>query len=547
MTPSPPVPPRLVGRAVDLDGALSPVGSVTLSFEPGLEAHALALVCAVEDATGLAVREARQPGPPPVLRLVVGRTPPAAEAAPVLHWVPGTTARPLAVRFADGPEATLGTLTLPPLARAEAGGDGHTLLADAAGPVALAAPGGIRLLADLPLLRANAILGHATATSEVRELLVADAILRRLLAQLVPARAPTARPVSLLTVDAEDQQRYFVNRAGHCSTIVGEPDDDLQFARSCRTIMDRCEAEGLKAIFMVTGDELHPSFTDAFGDPLVGLDDNHRVLAEITARGHGLGCHAFDHEWWLSKGFSANPRMSTVEKLRYFVETSGSPAMLLGAARFVWRHRRELAAARARKNAREATVGTPFTVAEVGADLERWCALLGHRSERLFIRYPGFVRSPAVLEALEARFAAVVDSSDLIDLETPVPIRPYRLLAEREGVVRRTRITEIPCIFVDKILRTRDRRKVEAWLDRLSAIADFPGSVWSFVTHTKVLGTTWGHCHLYLHDPTRGLALPTVEASWKAFARLLRERTDSLATAELERVLFGEAPCRAAA
>ena len=34
---------------------------------------------------------------------------------------------------------------------------------------------------------------------------------------------------------------------------------------------------------MVTGDELDPSFTDAFGDALVGLDDNKRVLQEIGA------------------------------------------------------------------------------------------------------------------------------------------------------------------------------------------------------------------------------------------------------------------------
>jgi hypothetical protein len=541
------VPPRLRGRTCDLASTLTPEGGVTLAFETGLEAHALALASAVDDATGLGVRDARLPGPPPRLRLVVGERPPEPGETPVLHWRPGTYARDMFVRLPDGAETALGPLTLTGLGRAELAGEGRVLLADAHGPLALAAPGRITLLADLPLARAEAILGHATAQSDVRAVLTADLLLRRLLAELVPLPADRRPAASLVTVDAEDQQRYFLNREHRCSTVVGKPDDDMQFARSCRTIMDRCEAEGLRAIFMVTGDELDPSFRDAFGDPLVGLDDNRRVLGEMGARGHGLACHGFDHEWWLSKGFSANPRMSTLEKLGYFLETSGSPAMLWGTARFLWRWRRELAAARARKTAREATVGTPFTVEEVVADLERWCALVGHRSDRLFIRYPGFVRSPAVLDALERRFSAVIDSSDLIEPEPPVPIRPYRLLAEREGVIRRTRITEIPCIFVDKTLRTRDRRRVDHYLERLATIAAFPGSVLCFVTHTKVLGGTWGHCHLYLHDPTRGMALPMVEASWKTFARLLRERTTSLDTRGLEQLLFGDAPCRAAA
>lgn len=549
MPPILPLPSRLAGRRIDLASALAPDGAVTLAFEPGLEAHALALASAVDDALGLGVREAGTAGPPPRLHLVVGDAPVEPGETPVLHWCPGTSARDTVVRLADGPEAVLGPLALPGLGRAaaEVTAEARPLLADAAGPLAFLDRGRLALLADLPFARAQAILGHAEARSDVRTVLSADLLLRRLLAALLPRSPVRDRAISLVTVDAEDQQRYFVNREGRCSTVVGTPDDDLQFARCCRTIMDRCEAEGLVAIFMVTGDELDPSFTDAFGDPLLGLEDNRRVLAEIAARGHGLACHGFDHEWWLSKGVSANPRMSTLEKLAYFAATSGSPAMLWGTARFLWRYRKELAAARARKNAREATIGTPFTVAEVLADLERWCALVGHTSERLFLRYPGFVRSPAVLDALEARFSAVIDSSDLIEPDPPLPIRPYRLLAERDGVVRRTRITEIPCLFVDKTLRTRDPRTVERYLDRLATIAAFPGSVLSFVTHTKVLGSTWGHCHLYLHDPTRGMALPMVEASWKAFARLLRERTASLDVHGLERALLGVAPCRAAA
>lgn len=542
-----PLPPRLAGRRVDPAWAWSGDGSVTVEVEPGLELHGLALASAVDDALGLGVRPAAQPGPPARLRLRVGDEPPAPGDAPLLWWRPGRVVRDTRIAFADGPEAALGTLSFPGLGRAEPVGPGSVLLADAAGPLALAESGRVTLLGDWPLLRAQAILDHDRAASDVRLVLASDVVLRRLLGELVPLRPLAERAVSLITVDAEDQQRYFLNRAGHCSTIVGVPDDDLQFARSCRTIMDRCEAEGLVAIFMVTGDELDPSFRDAFGDPLVGLDDNRRVLAEMVARGHDVACHGFDHEWWLSKGVSANPRLSLPQKLAYFVETSGSPAMLWGLARFLWRHRRELLAARAAKNAREAAIGTPFTVAEVVADLERWCALVGHAADRLTIRYPGFVRSAAVLDALEARFRASIDSSDLVEPDPPLPIRPYRLLAERDGVIRRTTVTQIPCLFVDKVLRTRDQAVVERYLERLARIASFPGSVLSLVTHTKVLGSTFGHCHVYLHDPSRGMALPMVEASWKAMARFLRERTVSWNARELEAAVWGERACLAAA
>ncbi len=542
-----PLPPRLAGRGVDPVGLWSADGGVTLEVEPGLEMHGLALACAVDDALGLGVRPAVQPGPPARLRLSVGDAPPTAGDAPLLWWRPGKVARDTRVAFADGPEAALGGLSFPGLGRAEPAGAGRPLLSDPAGPLALAERGRVVLLGDWPLLRAQAIVGHAQAASEVRAVLAADLVLRRLLGELVPWRPLAERAVSLITVDAEDQQRYFLNRAGHCSTIVGVPDGDLRFSTSCRTIMERCEAEGLKAIFMVTGDELDPSFRDAFGDPLLGLDDNRRVLGEMVARGHGVACHGFDHEWWLSKGVSANPRLSLLQKLAYFVETSGSPAMLWGLARFLWRHRSELLAARAAKNAREAAIGTPFTVEEVVGDLERWCALVGHGSDRLVVRYPGFVRSAAVLDALEARFEASLDSSDLVEPDPPLPIRPYRLLAERDGLIRRTRVTEIPCLFVDKVLRTRDQAVVGRYLDRLAAVAAFPGSVLSLVTHTKVLGSSPGHCHVYLHDPSRGMALPMVEASWKALARLLRERTVSWGTRELEAAVWGERACLAAA
>ncbi|MCS6878817.1 MAG: hypothetical protein NZP72_11020 [Geminicoccaceae bacterium] len=553
MTPAPPRPSRLLGRSVDFGSLLREDGTIGLETEPGLEVHAFALACAVEDVLGLGVRPAERPGPPLRLRLRVARAAPATIEGPTLWWRPGDRLRDTLLAFPDGPHADLGPLPFPALGRAEPAladglfGDARPLLVDASGPLALRAGELVALLADLPLRRAEEILGHGDASSDVRAVLSADLALRWILARLVPIPGADARPISLLTVDAEDQQRYFLNRAGHCSTVVGTPDDDLLFTKSCRTIMERCEAEGLAAIFMVTGDELDPSFRDAFGDPLLGLDDNRKVLDEIVARGHGLGFHGFDHEWWLGKGYSANPPLSAAEKLRYFVETSGDLRILLGGLRFLWRHRRELARARAAKKARERSRGQPFTEAEMLADIERWCRLVDWREERIFVRYPGFVRSPATLEAFDRCFRDTVDSSDLFEPDPPLPVHPYRLLVERDGTVRRTRIREIPCLLVDKILRTRDRRRVDAYLDRLAVMARFAGSFLCFVTHTKVLGTTWGHCHLYLHDPARGMALPTVEASWKAFARFLRERTRSANRPDVDRIFPERTACRTAA
>lgn len=279
----------------------------------------------------------------------------------------------------------------------------------------------------------------------------------------------------------------------------------------------------------------------------MGLADNRRVLDEITARGHGLGFHGFDHEWWLSKGFSANPPLGTLAKLRYFLETSGDPRILLGTFKFLWRHRRDLLKARAHKRARERSRGEPFTLAEMCSDIERWCALVDWKSDQIFVRYPGFVRSPATIEAFDRCFTSVVDSSDLFEPDPPLPVYPYRLLAERDGVLRRTRIWEIPCLFVDKILRTRDQRRVAAYLDRLETMTRFPGSYLCLITHTKVLGTSWGHCHLYLHDPLRGMALPTVRASWEALARLLRARTRSLSQPTIAASAEGASACRIAA
>jgi peptidoglycan/xylan/chitin deacetylase (PgdA/CDA1 family) len=382
------------------------------------------------------------------------------------------------------------------------------------------------------------VVRHATADTDMQALLAAQLSIRAVV-DCMGLLPKDGRALSLITVDAEDQQRYFLNREGVCSNVRGRQTDDMQFARACRTIMDRCEALDLKAIFMVTGDELDPSFKDAFGDALVGLDDNKRVLQEIGARGHDVGCHGFDHEKWLSKGRSAIAPMSTWQKLRYFFETSGDLRTLFGLARFLVQHRAALRRARGAKRERERSDVEPFTYAEIERDLEAWMNLVGFDARRMFIRYPGYVRAADTLAYLDDRFPAAVDSSDLYEIETTLPAFPYRLIAERNGQLRRTNVTEIPCVWIDKLLRTRDQRKLDGELARLDMLSKFPGSVMSFVTHTKVLGAAWGHCHVYLHDPLRGMALPIVEESWNRFGRFLRERTQSANWRDLQHVLFG--------
>ena len=175
----------------------------------------------------------------------------------------------------------------------------------------------------------------------------------------------------------------------------------------------------------------------------------------MVSRGHDLACHGFDHEGWLSKGQSAIAPMSTWEKLRYFFATTGD-LRTLSASPASSSARAGLLRARAAMRARQTSVGQPFTYEEVAADIERWLALVGYRHARLFIRYPGYVRSAATLAFLDDRFATTVDSSDLYELAMPLPAFPYRLLAERDGVLRRTGVVEVPCLWIDKLLRTPD-------------------------------------------------------------------------------------------
>lgn len=535
------IPNRRRDGEADLRSLVRESGRIALSFDAGAERSALAAGTMIADILGEPVRLAGT-GAEPLLKVHVGERPPAgrSDGAPCLVIRRAVRSADTAVRLEHRPWAACGTVQIPSLGW-DGGATGTTVLASDRGPVLSRLDGSWVLHADLPGVYAREVLLHSEATGNVAAILAAHLVMRAALASVLDraGRAPPAR--SLITVDAEDQQRYFINRHNRCSNIRGAATEDMRFSRSCRTIMQRCEQFGLKSIFMVTGDEIDPSFRDAFGDPLVGLDENRTVLAEMTARGHGVACHGFDHEWWLSKGRSAIAPMSLTQKLRYFHETSGDLRTLLGLTSFALSYGPLLWRARRSQKRRPPAAGEPFSYEEMQADIERWMQLVGHDEQRLFIRYPGYVRSTATLEFLDDRFEAAVDSSDLYALDDALPGFAYSVLAIRDGVLRRTCVVEVPCIWIDKLLRTPDQERVAAQIDALRTMAQVPGSVFSFVTHTKVLGSDLGHCHVYLHDPTKGMALPMVEASWKQFARFLAEHTESQNWRDLERGLFGSA------
>jgi hypothetical protein len=530
------------GSRVNLASLTRDGGRILLSFESGQERAALVAGTMVADILASDVRLAHRSGPSPLLRLHIGDGPPDLRdgedaAVPCLVIRPSATLRATTIRLVRSPWAACPPLEFHALGWA-APVDGVPVMDSAQGPICSRKGNALLLNANLPAVYGDEVLRHATADGKITEIMASQVAMRAVLAEIVNLPETGARSVSLITVDAEDQLRYFMNREGVCSNIRGAPGDDMLFSRSCRTIMDRCEKFGLKAIFMVTGDEIDPSFVDAFGDPLVGLDDNRKVLGEMASRDHGVACHGFDHEWWMSKGRSAIAPMTTWEKLRYFMETSGDVRTLLGLARFLVVHASRLRKARASKRNWRQTPNQEFSYAEIKTDIERWLALVGFEDENLFIRYPGYVRSSATIDFLHDRFAATVDSSDLYSLECGLPAFPYSILAERDGQLQRTRLLEVPCVWIDKLLRTRDQDKVEAELDRLRVLAGFPGSVFSFVTHTKVLGSAWGHCHVYLHDPLKGMALPIVRESWERFARFLAAGTESCNWRDLKRSLI---------
>jgi predicted deacetylase len=478
-------------------------------------------------------------GPDLLLQLHVGNAAPAQRlAAPCMVIRPGVTERDTTITLTAAPWNSCATPRILALPWAE-NITGEAVIASDQGPVCSRNGDVWYLNANLAAVYGREALHHENAASNVQAILSAHLVMRAVLSQLVTLPDKTCRAVSLITIDAEDQQRYFINAEGRCSNIRGRPDADMQFTNACRTIMDRCEAAGLKAVFMVTGDELDPAFVDAFGDRLIGLDDNRRVLDEMTARGHDVACHGFDHEWWIARGRSAITPMTMWQKLRYFFQTSGDVRTLFGLARFLLVYGSRILKARAATRARGRTIGEPFTYEDMRQDFHRWMQSVGFRGDRLFIRYPGYVRSVATVHYLDDRYAWTVDSSDLYELEDGLPAFPYSLLTVRDGVLRRTRVLEIPCLWIDKLMRTPDAAKVGADLARLARLAAIPGSVLSFITHTKVLGATWGHCHVYLHDPLKGMALPASRDAWEAFATFLRTQTRSSNWRDLQRELRG--------
>lgn len=511
---------------VALESLLEPGGVIALSVEPGFERDALFAGTMIGDILRGKVSRLGEQAGNHRLHLHVGSAAPAERTgSPCLHLRPGAEARDSQIPL-DAPWNTIPAVQIPGLRWAE----GSTQALTQEGDV-------WRLDANLPEVYGREALKHPTADGNMRALLGSQLAMRSLLSQVIVLDTGNAPALSLITIDAEDQQRYFINSEGRCSNIRGTPDTDMQFANSCRTIMDRCESAGLKAVFMVTGDELDPSFVDAFGDPLTGRDDNLRVLGEMPARGHDVAFHGYDHEWWISRGRSAITPMTFTQKLRYFFETSGDLRTIFGLARFLAVYGQRILKARAATKARGASVGQDFTDEEMRRDFDRWSELTGHTGDQLFVRYPGYVRSAATLHHMDERYRLAVDSSDLYEPEWNLPAFAYRLFTERDGVLRRARVIEVPCIWIDKLLRTPDSRSVERSLEQLARLAAVPGSILCFITHTKVLGATWGHCHVYLHDPLKGMALPASRTAWESFARFLSTRTRSANWRDLQQSL----------
>jgi hypothetical protein len=482
------VPDTGLGRRVDadrvaLESLIDARGRIVMTFEPGLRHEALVAGSMLADALGEGVRLDAEAGPEPLLRLHVGDSAPERPGRMlVLRWPVLTV--DTAARFERRPGSACSPARVAALGWS-VDAPGEAVLESDRGPMLSRAGDTWYLNADLPGVFGREVLRHAEARADMGALLASQFRMRVALTRMGLLRDGEGKALSLITIDAEDQQRYFINRLGVCSNIRGEPSGDLQFATSCRTAMDRCEELGLKAVFMVTGDELDPSFRDAFGDALIGLDENRRVLDAIGARGHDFACHGFDHEWWLTKGAVPIDPVILRQKLAYYARTSGDLRTLPGLAMFLWRHAGLLWQARSAKQNRE-TANEPFTFADVANDIRHWAEVAGFCGRELFIPYPGYVRSAATVDYLDEAFDAVVDSSDLYGLDVNLPAYPYRLLAMRGGRLKRTRVTEIACVSIDERLRTRNSARAQATLDRLDGLVRFPGSVLRRIDETKL-------------------------------------------------------------
>lgn len=337
------------------------------------------------------------------------------------------------------------------------------------------------------------------------------------------------RSVTLYTVDAEDQHLYYDNAKRRCTSFVGRTDNphDTRLDHSLPESLTRFRRFGIRPTFMVTGSELREDALDAFGNPLDEPMQNLRMLREYAAgRDLAIGTHGYDHGQWLRYGRSPLPPLGIWAKAGYFFDSGGTPLFLL---RYLWAARRY----RGRKQAGDLGDSGEFTAGIVRQQLEGLEALYARYGIPFvrFHRHPGFRRSAQVVNCLEQ--LGYADSSDLLIIErNPVVPVPYTLFKLEQGRLTLSKVKEFPCLFIDRYIRTADARTLQVLCDYLDVVLARQDTVLTIISHTKVTGGDYTHCHVYPRDPFAGLALAPRKENVERIYRLIAERSCCLTAAE---------------
>jgi len=335
------------------------------------------------------------------------------------------------------------------------------------------------------------------------------------------------RAITLFTIDSEDQHNYFNNKQKRCTDINGSKIDlqDMRFNNALACSLERLNKFNIHPTFMVTGSEISNISRDGFGNPLLEIDKNIRELKKISAdKNVSIAFHSFNHQEWLKFGKSGNEPMSIWGKLSYFFSSGGNVRLLGRYIKGIWRLR----------HLEKEKLGEKGDF--ISSELKRQFQGLEdlYRKHNIsftkFFRSPGFRRSKTLIKYLNDN--QFTDSSDILSIDPIVAPLPYYLFVEDGREISLSLVKEFPCFFIDRYLRTTKKSELDKCLKYLRAVYSNPDSVLTIVTHTKVTGSNFNHCHIYPRNPKSGLAQPPIEKNLEKVYTCIREHSSSLSFKE---------------
>lgn len=362
---------------------------------------------------------------------------------------------------------------------------------------------------------------YSTGQCQVEQILATLEIIESCLLQ-TGVKIKTYPAVTIFTVDTEDQNNYFNNKKGECTDISGNRQNrqDMLFANCLDTAIRRFNRYGIKATFMITGSELRKRALDSFNQPMVNIKENWQYLKQgFDYQNHSIGLHAFDHQDWLKYGKSSHRPMRSFKKLIYFFNSGGTFPLL--AKYILW-------VIRNFKTKEPLGLGGDLNKIRLSNQIDRLTKLFVSNQIPFvpLFRAPGFRRSEKLIEILNDRL--ISDSSELINIKYPVIPRPYYLLMSKNGRWQLSDVIEFPAIFIDEFIRSRRIRHSDSLIRYLDFVYQKQNAVITFISHTKVTGGDYGHCHIYHRNPLSGLSQSPTKASLKKIYKFIEEKGSSL-------------------